>query len=359
VSQVLYGERSWNPLARTVELTGDGLRRGGRTTPLSELNLAAMADAYLRGVWLGGGGAERPLQRLADGPGVVPVTRVTGTSKPLKVRQATDFARALGELAVRECGGPEQVAALADRARAEGVPLWIARRFAPGPAGPIAVAVDRNLVRVDVWGPGAPVVRIRAPYGFHRQGHDPSQGLRLTVGDVSAELRLKKTARKSKRRVEVRLPGAQWELRRENARSSWLLRDERRVALLTRPRGRPQLEPGSVLLPLTPVHMESPDPLDAVMAQAFAVSFGVGDTTGAARFRTERRRLYNGGEPIAADEWWDRAWFSNLGQGGDDNEPGGADGWGSDGGDGGDSGGGGGDSGGGGGDGGGGGGGGD
>lgn len=352
MNQVLYGERSRNPLARTVELTGEWLRKGGRRTPLSELNLAAMADAFQRGQWLGGGGTERPLQRLPDGPGIVPVTRVTGTSRPLKVRRAAEFARALGELAVRACGGPEHVAALAAQARAEGVPLWIARRFAPGPAGPIAVAVDRSLVRVDVWGPGAPVVRIRAPYGFHRAGSDPSRGLRLTVGDVSAELSLEQRMRKSKRRVGVRLPGLHWELRREDARTSSLLRDGRRVALLTRPRGRPQPEPGSVLLPLTPVHHESPDPLDAVMAQAFAVAFGIGDTTGAARFRAERRRA-NIGEPVAPDAWWDRIWFSNLGSGSEDNESGGGDGWGADGGDGGDSGGGdggGGDSGGGGGD---------
>ncbi|MFC9915179.1 hypothetical protein [Streptomyces sp. NPDC059862] len=339
MSQVLYGERSWNPLARTVELTEDGLRRGGRATPLNELNLAAMAEAYQRGYWLGGGGAERPLERLVDGPGVVPVTRVTGTTKPVKVRRAEEFARMLGELAVRHCGGPQQVAALGARARAEGVPLWIARRFAPGPAGPIAVAVDRHLVRVDVWGPPAPVVRIRAPFGFHRDASDPSQGLRLTVGDVSAELRLKRKKRKSKRRVEVGLPGQHWVLQRESAKTSRLLRDERPVALLTRPRGRQVPEPGTVLLPLTPVQYESPDPLDAVMAHAFAVAFGLGDTTGAARFRAERRR-FNSGEPIAVDEWWDRPWFSNLGIGRDDNEPGGSDGWGADGGDGGDSGGG-------------------
>ena len=59
MSQVLYGERSWNPLARTVELTGDQLRRGGRATPLGELNLGAMAEAFRRGSWLGGGGAHR------------------------------------------------------------------------------------------------------------------------------------------------------------------------------------------------------------------------------------------------------------------------------------------------------------
>lgn len=235
MSQVLYGERSWNPLARTVELTEDRLRRGARTTPLSELNLGAMAEAFQRGCWLGGGGAERPMERLAEGTGVIPVTRVTGTATPVRVRQAAEFARKLGELAVRRCGGPDQVAALAAQARVEGVPLWIARRFAPGPAGPITVAVDRRLVRVDVWGPHAPVVRIRAPHGFHPDVPEPSKGLRLTVDDVTAELALKKKLRKSKSSVEVRLRGQRWVLRRENAASSWLLRDERRVALLARP----------------------------------------------------------------------------------------------------------------------------
>ncbi|QLE75728.1 hypothetical protein FGW37_32780 [Streptomyces rectiverticillatus] len=334
MSQVLYSERSWNPLARTVELTEDGLRRGGATTPLSELNLGAMAEAFLRSCWLGGGGAERPLERLAQGPGIVPVTRVTGTATPVKVREAAAFAGKLGELAVRQCGGPEQVAALAARARAEGVPLWIARRYAPGPAGPVAVAVDRRLVRVDVWGLGAPAVRIRAPHGFYRDSPAPSNGLRLTVGDIAAELVLKRKLRKSKSSVEVRLPGQYWVLRRENAVSSWLLRNDRRVALLTRPPRRPVLEPGTVLLPLAPVQYESPDPQDAVMAQAFAVAFGLGDTTGSARFRSERRRpVGGGGEPIATDAGWDRPWFSNLGKGSDDNEPGGSDGWGADGGD--------------------------
>ncbi|MFE0044390.1 hypothetical protein [Streptomyces albireticuli] len=339
MSQVLYSERSWNPLARTVELTEDRLRRGGATTPLSELNLGAMAEAFQRGCWLGGGGAERPLDRLGEGAGVVPVTRVTGTTTLVKVREAAAFAGELGALAVRQCGGPEQVAELAAGARAEGVPLWIARRHAPGPAGPVTVAVDRRSVRVDVWGPEAPAVRIRAPHGFHHDASGPSKGLELTVGDVIAELAFKKKLRKSKSSTEVRISGRHWVLRRENAVSSWLLRDDRRVALLTRPARRPVLEPGAVLLPLGPVRYESPDPLDAVMAHVFAVAFGLGDTTGYARFRSERRPA-NGSEPVSADAGWDRPWFSNLGKGGEDNEAGGGDGWGADGGDSGDSGGG-------------------
>ncbi|MDQ0687824.1 hypothetical protein QFZ56_006787 [Streptomyces achromogenes] len=334
MNQVLYGERSWNPLARTVDLTEDHVRRGGRTTPLSELNLAAMAEAFQRGYWLGGGGTERPLERLAEGAGVVPVTRATGAAMPVRVRQAAEFARRLGELAVRRCGGPAQVAALADRARAEEVPLWIARRFAPGPAGPITVAVDRRLARVDVWGPHAPVVRIRAPHGFTPYAPEQSAGLRLTVDGVAAQLALKRKLRRSRSHVEVRLPGQRWVLRRENALTSRLLRDERCVALLSRPPRRPAPEPGAVLLPLAPVRYESPDPLDAVMAQVFAVAFGLGDTTGSARFRSERRPA-SGSGPVAADEGWDRPWFTNLGKGSDDNEPGGGDGWGADGGDGG------------------------
>ncbi|KES03764.1 hypothetical protein BU52_28415 [Streptomyces toyocaensis] len=333
MNQVLYGERSRNPLARTVELTEGGLRRGGRTTPLEELNLGAMAEAFLRGRWLGGGGSERALSSLPQDRGAVPVTRATGTSTPVKVRQAAEFARALGELAVRGCGGPDQVAALAARARAEGVPLWIARRYAHGPAGPVTVAVDRRSVRVDVWGPHAPAVRLRAPHGYLADSADRARGLVLTVGDVTARLELRRRVRKSKSKVEIGLPGRQWTLRRGNAVSSWLLRDDTRVALLTRPPRRAAPDPGTVLLPLADVHHESPDPLDAVMAHAVAVSFGLGDTTGTARFRAVGSRR-DTDEPI-----WDAPWFSNLGRGRDDNEPGGGDGWGSDGGDGGDGGG--------------------
>lgn len=339
MGQVLYTERSWNPLARTVELTEEELRRGGKVTPLSELNLPAMAEAYHRGHWLGGGGTERPLDRLAVGSGVVPVTRVTGTTDPVKVRQAAEFARVLGEFAVRHCGGPARMGVLAEQARAEGVPLWIARRYAEGPAGPVGVAVDRRLMRVDVWGPGAPAVRIRAPHGFPNGSADQGLGLRVTVGDIPAALVLRRRLRKSKSYARVLLPQGVWELRRADSTSSWLLRDERRVALIQRPPHRTHRDPVMVVLPLAPVRYESPDPLDAVLAQAFAVTFGVGDTTGTARFSPPGPRG-SGGEPVATDGSWDRPWFSNLGSGSDDNEPGASDGWGSDGGDGGDGGGG-------------------
>ncbi|MEU6335420.1 hypothetical protein ABZ839_13375 [Streptomyces cellulosae] len=82
MDQVLYRERSRNPLARTVHLGETGLRRGGRTTPLEELNLAAIADAFLRGAWLGGGGAERPLASLPEGAAPVPVTRRPAAASP-------------------------------------------------------------------------------------------------------------------------------------------------------------------------------------------------------------------------------------------------------------------------------------
>lgn len=344
MSQALYSERSRNPLARTVELTEQELRRGGKVTPLRELNLPAMAEAFLRGHWLGGGGSERPLDRLATGSGIVPVTRVTGTTVPLTVRRAAEFTQQLGSLAVRHCGGTAQLSALAERARAEGVPLWIARRYAHGPAGQVAVAVDRRLVRVDVWGPGSPPIRIRAPHGFLSSTADQAHGLRMTVGDIPAALVLKKKLRKAKSYAQARLPQGVWELRRANYTSSWLLRDEQRVALIQKPPRRPDLDPDTVLLPLAPVHYESRDPLDAVMAQAFAVAFGLGDTTGTARFRL-RRSHTSAGEPLVPDDAWGRPWFSNLGSGRDDNEPGGSDGWGSDG-DGGDGGGGGGDGGG-------------
>jgi uncharacterized membrane protein YgcG len=312
---------------------------------VGELNLGAMAETYLRGCWLGGAGSERPLEAMPQGPGVVPVTRLTGTTVLLKVRHAADFARALGELAVRRGGGPGQVAALAAQARAEGVPLWIARRYAPSPAGLVAVAVDRRLVRVDVWGPHTPAVRLRAPHGYQGDPAAPGGGLVMTVGDVTARLDLRMRFRKSKRTVEIQLPDRHWTLRREDAESSWLMRDGWRVALLTRPPRGVRPAPGTLMLPLATVHHESPDALDAVMAHMVAVSFGLGDTTGRARFRTVRR---SDREPFAdLADLWDRPWYSNLGTGRDDNERGGGDGWGSDGGEGGDGGGSGGDGGGG------------
>ncbi len=342
----MYAEQSWNPLARTVELTGGWLKRGSRLTPLAELHVVAMADAYLRGQWLGGGGSERPFAYFPSGTGIVPVTRITGSTKPVRARRAAEFARSLGDMAVRWSGGPAAVAALAARAWAEGVPLWIARRAANGPGGPVMVAVDRRSVRVDVWSPSAPVVRIRAPYGVSADRRNISRGLLLTVGEMPAMLAVTFARRKPERSVVVEIPQRRWELTRVDARSSRLTCNGYSVALLARPRPGAAM-PGAVLLPLADVWHDSPDPLDAVMAHTFAVAFGLGDATGTVRFRAHARPVPSTAEPLA----WDRPWFTNLGSGSDDNGSGGGagDGWdaGSGGGGGGDGGGGGGDGGGG------------
>lgn len=321
VSEAVYAEQSWNPLARTVELAEGWLKVGSRTTPSAELHVAAMADAYLRGQWLGGGGSERPFAHFPSGTGIVPVTRITGSTKPVKARRAAEFAQGLGEMAVRHAGGPAAVSVLADRARAEGVPLWIARRFADGPGGPVVVAVDRRSVCVDVWSPSAPVVRIRAPHGVSADRRNPGRGLLLTVGEAPATLTVISAMRKSKRSVAVGLPQRRWELTRENTLTSRLTCNGRPVALLTRPRPGAAV-PGTVLLPLADVRHDSPDPLDAVMAHTFAVAFGLGDTTGTVRFRA--RRAASTDEPV-----WDQLWFTNLGSGSDDNGSGGGagDGW--------------------------------
>lgn len=117
------------------------------------------------------------------------------------------------------------------------MPLWIARRHAPGPAGPagpVTVAVDRRQIRVDVWGPHAPAVRLRAPHGFLGNDSVGGTGLVLTVGDTVARLVLRKKFRKSRSTVEIGLPDRQWTLRRVNAVASRLFRGGRPVALLVR-----------------------------------------------------------------------------------------------------------------------------
>lgn len=168
---VVYAERSWNPLAAKVRLTTGGLSPGrDPQVRTRDLNLLAMAEAYLRGQWVGGGGAERELSRIGQGRGPVPVIRVTGSAQVIWVRRAAEFARALGELAVPLSGGPAEVAAAGRRAEEEGVPLWMARRSAAGPrSGTVTVAVDRRLVRADVWAdgvPGTPAVRLRGKAGL-------------------------------------------------------------------------------------------------------------------------------------------------------------------------------------------------
>lgn len=324
MSQEIYSDTSWNPLTRDVVLTAMSLKARGRVVPLHELHLLAMADAYQRGRWLGGGGTERPLERLPESAGFVPVTRITGSCVPVRTRRAAEFARKLGELAVARSGGPRRVAEQAAHARAEGIPLWIARRSAPGPAGPIVVAVDRRSVRVDVLGPGAPAVRLRSPGGVVDQRAAAHRGLTLKVGEDRVELTAHRTWPKSRSSVVARHPVRQWELRRASRHASTLLADGQRVAQLQRP--SPRVTPHTLLLPLAHVEYHGSDPLDAVLAQLFAVSFGLGDATGTVRFARPRT---SGTESI-----WDEPWYSHLGNGRDDNGSGGSsgDGWGADGG---------------------------
>jgi hypothetical protein len=346
VQQVMYAEKSRNPFVTDVRLTSVALRARWQVMPVQELHLLAMADAYLRGRWLGGGGTERPVTSLPAGKGTVPVTRVSGACRPVRVRSASEFAHALGGFAVERCGGAHEVERAAARAQAEGVPLWIARRTAPSPVGPVSVAVDRRTVRVDVWGEGAPVVRLRAPEGVSLDRRSPSRGLVLIVDDVAAALTVTRSNWSAgSSGVTVELPGRRWELFRRSKRSSQLTCNGHPVALLIVPA---PVGAGVPLLPLALAEFSSADPLDAVMTHALAVSFGLGDGSGAVRFGIRG----GDGEGAAA---WDQPWFTGVGSGSGDSGPGaGGDGWGGDGGGGdsggGDSGGGGGDSGGGGGD---------
>ncbi|WP_461038473.1 hypothetical protein [Streptomyces mayteni] len=320
MAEPLYSEGSWNPLTTKVTLTASELRVGGRHMALSELNLPAMADAYLRGRWLGAGGTEVLLADLGAGSGVVPVIRVTGSSKPVRVRRAAEFARALGELAVRQVGGQAAVQGHAERAAREGVPLWMARRLAPGPAGgPIAVAVDRRLMRADVWAADAPTARLRGPQGLVAGDENMPALLALTVGEQPAALTVERGWRKSRRSVTVSSSFGQWQLARESWNASRLLRDGGSVALITRPGGRERR--GQLVLPLARVEHHTSFPVDAVLAHFFAVCFGLGDDTGTIRFGSRR--------PEPDEMEWDDSWFTGLGDGRDDNGPGArGDGWG-------------------------------
>ncbi|MEV1009253.1 hypothetical protein [Streptomyces sp. NPDC049881] len=319
MSEVLYTEKSWVPFGAAVRLSDSELSVGMRRTPVAELNLPAIADAYLRGQWLGGGGTEVPFAALREGRSVVPVTRVTGASRPLQARRGQEFARALGELAVRACGGREAVRGYADQAAREGVPLWMARRVAPGPAGPVIVTVDRALMRADVWSPGVPALRLRGPRGLPLGRSDPAAGLTVTIGEQPAELLAAVPWRKSRRMIVVQSLHGRWELRWRDHRSSRLLRDYRQVAVLSWPdpvRGRP------VLRPLTNVVHQSADPLDAVVAHFFGVVCGLGDRIGHIRFGVRRETR---SEP---DDWetWTEPWYSDVGGGRDDRPSGGGDG---------------------------------
>lgn len=311
-------KRSWNPLSPSVSLTEHELRVGTRRLPLGQLRLVAIAEAWLRGAWVGGGGSERPLAALPADRGTVPVIRASGTAQPLKVREAARFAAALGELAVRHCGGADAVREAGRLAAAEGVPLWIARRWAPGPHGrPVWVAVDRRLVRADVWTEGAPPVRLRGPHGWSAEPDEPVRGLTVTVGEWPATLGATLGWRKSRRSVSLAGGGSGWRLTRDGTTSGRLLRDGRPVALLSRPEARETRVAEDELLPLARVRYESSDPLDAALAHLFGVAFGLGDATGTVRFGT-RRPQPEPDEP----ETWELPWFTGLRPGRDDSGPG-------------------------------------
>lgn len=320
--EYVYSETSRNPFAWLVRLDSTTLRVGLRRTPLHELNFPAMADAYLRGGWLGGGGSERPLAHLDAARGVVPVIRISGSSIPVKARRAADFARALGELAVRQSGGPEQVGRLASRARAEGVPLWIARRSAHSPHGPVTVAVDRRSVRVDVWAEGAPTIRIRSPLGISLDRKNPTRNLEIMVGDEPGTLTVDTGRVWRKGTVSIVSSHRHWELRPHGKRVSQLIRNGRPVALLKRP--DPPL--GQVpVLPLADVEYGDTERVDDVVAHALAVAFGLGEATGTVRFGGGADVVLDLGDP----DLWGQPWFTGVGSGSQDSGAGaGGDGWG-------------------------------
>ncbi|MDT0267216.1 hypothetical protein RM844_13060 [Streptomyces sp. DSM 44915] len=330
MAQTHYAERrSWNPLSPAVQLTEWELRIGGERLPLDELHLVAMAEAWLRGRWMGGGGTERPLSALPQGPGRVPVIRISGAARPLKVRNAAAFAAALGPLAVRRSGGQDQVRRAEAEAAGVGVPLWIARRQAPGPHGQaITVAVDRRLVRADVWSAGAPQVRLRGGYGRPAGFRGCLDELTVTVGPARATLEFDDGWRGINRSVGLGHDGSFWTLTPRNSRSSQLTRNGRPVATLTAPRPAELRRIGDRPMPLADVRHESFDPLDAVLAHLFAVAFGLGEANGAVRFGG-RRALPHPSDPVV----WEQPWYTGLRQHRHDSGPGGAaDGWGGDGG---------------------------
>ncbi|SOD67633.1 hypothetical protein SAMN06297387_13232 [Streptomyces zhaozhouensis] len=325
-----YAEkRGWNPLARPVTLTEHELRVGARRTPVGELGLVAVADAWLRGVWLGGGGSERPLAGLPHGPGRLPLVRASGTALPLRVRDVAGFAAALGELAARHAGGAGAVREAARRAEAEGVPLWIARRQAPGPHGrPVVVAVDRRLVRADVWTEGAPPVRLRGPYGWSAGAGAPLAGLVVTIGERPVNMRptWSRWGRSVTFSYDADPGGAfpdgapEWQLVRSSRTWGRLLRDGRAVATLARPRPRPSADG---LLPLADIRHRSRDPLDAALAHLCGVALGLGEATGTARFGS--RHAQPSPEAPAA---WELPWYTGLGESREDSGPGASgDGW--------------------------------
>ncbi|MBB1255447.1 hypothetical protein [Streptomyces alkaliterrae] len=316
MSDTLYAERSWNRLTNTVQLSAEHLKAGGRRVPIAELNLLAMADAHRHGRWLGGGGLYRPLEHLSAGPGSVPVARACGAIRPVRVKHARRFADELGTLALRLSGGPDAVAYAADQAARLGVPLWIARRAAHTPAGPVTVAVDRRLVRVDVFADGLPPVRLRGPYGLRAARPDPTADLTLTVGDERAAFTVRQSWRKTRRSVSVRTSAGHWELVWRDRVWSALVRDGRPAAQLSSPgaAGQPPSQDG--IRPLAAVRHQSTDPMDALMAHFFGVACGLGAHVGQLRFGARREQPDPG-----SDAAWTGPWYTDVGTDSDDCGP--------------------------------------
>ncbi|WP_052847384.1 hypothetical protein [Streptomyces avicenniae] len=310
MTRFVYTEPGRNPLRRGVALDDAYLYAGGRV-PLGHLNLAAMADAFLRGQWLGGGGGVRPLDLPGAPPGNVPVTLVSGATRPLYPKDPREFAQRLGELAVHHSGGPHGVAAQAARAAAEGVPLWLARRVAASPAGPVTVTLDRALARADVWADGLPAARLRGPAGRPAERAGLAAGLALSLGTALASL-VPARARDGGGQVTVASAHGRWTLRHVDRRSSAVLRDGRPVAALTRPPRRSAARGSRPLLrPLVAVrHAGGAEPLDAVVAHLLAAVCGVGDATGSIRLGSHTSLL---GMPGG----WVASWFTDVATGKD------------------------------------------
>ncbi|OEU95976.1 hypothetical protein [Streptomyces oceani] len=346
----LYHEPTGNPFDKPVRLCAEHLRIGRQRVPLGELNLPAMADAYLRGSWLGGAGSEQPLWHV-EMARAVPVTRISGSTFLVRPLQPAVFAQELGELAVRASGGPETVAWHAQRAAEEEVPLWIARRWAHGPHGLVSVAVDRLSQRVDVWAvdtsaptepetpaaavpvsssesparpnspvspdssvsPGPPAsphpsaspVRIRAPYGLVTGSADPARGLRLTIGPDSVDLDIADLVPRLDQQsiastLTVRTPHHEWLLRKAGWRSSELLRDTHPIATIRKPGRRRAPEP---LLALATVEYGDCDPQDVLLIHALAVAFRLGRFTGGVRLAPQNR-LRDTTRDVWGQPWW-------------------------------------------------------
>ncbi|MFR9725639.1 hypothetical protein ACL02R_20055 [Streptomyces sp. MS19] len=208
MTRPVHGEPGRFPPRHRVRPDERHLRDGRyawRRVPLDDLHLAAMANAYPHGRWPGG-----------------------SSTRPLRVRRGPRSS----------CGGSANwpYAAVADRkvsqhtpprAAREGVPLRMARRGAPGPAGPVVVTLDR-----------VPVARLRTRL---------AAGRTLTPGTARASL-VPLPDRYGPPPIAVIAPGRYWTLRRTAPRSSAPRRDVAPPA----PSGGRRL-----LRPLTPVRSET------------------------------------------------------------------------------------------------------